>query len=498
MLNFPDFLHFSAEYSLIPLKNTIGEFEDFQMEMLDFSSNQSYALLLESGEYEKETGRFTYYGQDPFLTIQLKDDQLYMNGGQSDIAPLLPIQYLHLLLNQYRSPIMPDLPPFTGGAIGFFSYDFIQQFEHINMNDQRPSDFSEFHLAWIKEVLVYDHTKKELSLIYNIEVSHTDTIEEKKEKYRLAKTYLMEKSKYWLEKLSDNLIKDSRIPESKVKKQAANKTELQPYFSPDDFIHAVNRIKEKIVEGEVFQTVLSQKFMVPTETSPEEIYKILRKINPSPYMFYLKMKDESLIGTSPETLVKVEDQTISTFPIAGTRPRGKTGEEDHQLEIELLQDSKEVAEHVMLIDLARNDLGKVSQPGSVKLEKKMAIEKYSHVMHLVSKVTGILKEEYNAMDVLQAVFPAGTVSGAPKVRAMELIAELEPYRRGSYAGAVAALGFNGNLDTCITIRSLFFKDKTAYIQAGAGIVADSVPEKEYLEVLNKAKAMLKAIQIAEG
>jgi len=263
-------------------------------------------------------------------------------------------------------------------------------------------------------------------------------------------------------------------------------------------MNAVQVVKEKIKQGEIFQAVLSQKLIAKTEAEPKEVYQALRELNPSPYMYYLKMKNEMIIGTSPETLVKVYDRQISTFPIAGTRPRGKSKDEEEKLERDLLQDPKEIAEHVMLIDLARNDVGRVSQPGTVKLKKKMSVEKYSHVMHLVSKVTGLLKEEYNALDALKAVFPAGTVSGAPKIRAMQIIAELEPKQRGPYAGAIAALGFNGNLDTCITIRSVFFDQKTAYIQAGAGIVADSEPKKEYMETMNKAKAMLKAIQAAEG
>jgi len=497
MLNLSSFLALCKDYSLIPLKYKIGEFEAFPCNILEFNSKKPYRLLLESGEYEKETGQFTYYAQDPFISMQLKDDYLYVNGICSDIASLNPVQYLNSFLRQYRSPIISDLPPFTGGAIGFFSYDFIKQFENIKISNQKPSGFSEFHLAWIKEVLVYDHAKKELSLIYNAEVNPSDTLEEKKRKYWQAKKYLINKGKYLIEKVKKNLNKEMMAKKSEVRNQDVKKDELDLNFSSYDFIDRVNQIKEEILKGEVFQTVLSERFKIPTEKSPENIYKILREINPSPYMFYLKMKDESLIGTSPETLVKVENNLVSTFPIAGTRPRGKTKEEDYQLEVELLHDPKEIAEHVMLIDLARNDLGKVSQPGSVKLEKKLKVEKYSHVMHLVSKVTGVLKEGYNAIDVLQAVFPAGTVSGAPKIKAMDLIAELEPNRRGPYAGAIAALSFNGNLDTCITIRSIFFKDKTAYIQAGAGIVNDSIPEKEYLEVLNKAKAMLKAIQTAK-
>ncbi|MFX0560054.1 chorismate-binding protein [Tepidibacillus infernus] len=504
MLPLEHFLELATHYSVIPLKNSLGSFEWFQLDLFKLSQDYPYSLLLESGEHGKERGRFTYFADQPFLVIQVEDNQVKIEADPDEFQQLKtnglyekiidnPVSGIENISKRYRSPRILGYPPFTGGGIGYFSYEFIKRLERIENANQKPSLFSEIHLAFVKELLVYDHAEKELQLFYNVMIETEDTEEQKKDKYLRAIEYLKQRAQFWQERIEQCLQKP--IPLHDLPEIRKN---FEQPFLPDQFMAAVETIKKNILKGEIFQAVLSQKLITKTKVHPAIVYQVLRQINPSPYMFYLQMNHETIVGASPETLVKVFNEEISTFPIAGTRPRGKTEQEDLALEQELLADEKERAEHVMLIDLARNDIGKVSKPGSVIVAEKMKIERYSHVMHIVSKVIGQQKEEKSAFDVLKAVFPAGTVSGAPKVRAMELIAELEPIERGPYAGAVAALAFNGNLDTCITIRSIFFKEETAYVQAGAGIVADSVPLNEYMESMNKAKAMLKAIEISES
>ena len=502
MLPLSTFLELSNQYYYIPIIEELCTIEQFKLDLQSLSDNNPYLLLLESGEHNKDTGRFTYFAQKPFLTLQVKNHQVNLEGnnelirrletyGYADKISHDPFAGLQSLLDYFQSPNIKDSPPFTGGCIGYFSYEFIKRIENIENTNQLPSNFSEFHLAFVNELLAFDHTRKKIFLIYNVAVDRGNKSFNEQLYYR-EKEQINQKISYW-----KNFIKKYNEKKIEINLTKNSSIKYQQLFQKEDFLRAVESIKENIQYGEIFQAVLSRKISLTTNVKPELVYQVLRMLNPSPYMFYLKMNKETLIGTSPETLVKVMNNEVETYPIAGTRPRGKDIEEEQKLMEDLLSDSKEIAEHVMLIDLARNDLGRVCQAKSVKVVEKMKLEKYSHVMHLVSKVTGKLKEGYKSLDALKAAFPAGTVSGAPKVRAMEIIADLEPEERGPYAGAVAGLGYNGNMDTCITIRSIFFEDNKAHIQAGAGIVADSVPEKEYLEVSNKSKVMLKAIELSE-
>jgi len=513
MLSQSEFLQYSQSYSMIPLEIKIEKVSDFSPSMFLAEHKSAYSLLLESGEHEKEKGRYTYLAQNPMFSLQRKDGKFLITEGKKDNLKLVKriindeklVQYddsnkaIQSLLDFFYSPKLIDLPPFTGGAMGYFSYEWIKTVEKIPNEHQIKSAFADIHLAFFDEVIVFDHEQQEVYLIYNLFVVPNESNEVKVDKYHKIIDYLKQKAIMLEEILKKAQVKSNISKNISLDKrqQSVQKEFIQP-FLPEQYMSAVRIIKQNIVEGEVFQTVLSQKLKTDTNVDPYLIYQVLREINPSPYMFYLQMNEEKIIGTSPETLVKVLNDKITTFPIAGTRPRGKTEAEDIELAQDLLADQKELAEHVMLIDLARNDLGKVSQAGTVKVEAKMKIERFSHVMHIVSKVTGQKKDDKSAIDVLKAIFPAGTVSGAPKVRAMEMIAKLEPEERGPYAGAVAALGFNGNIDTCITIRSMFFNGDNVTIQAGAGVVADSEPEKEYTETMNKAKAMLKAIELAES
>ncbi len=517
-------MEFAKTFTMIPFVTEIPILKLSDLNLTQLKENEPYLLLLESGEHGEEHGRFTYFSKSPFLVLQSKQGEIKLMGEESFVQSILqigvdinesdPKQIIETILETYRSPRISSLPYFTGGAIGYFSYEWVKRTERINTDDQIPAPFSEFHLAFVKELLVYDHEQQRFLFIDHVLINPMESDEVKEEKYHQTLAGISKKAKQWEDwiraktKLIENRTSNGENGQLEDKNDQDFQGQLENadtelnrkiHFSltKEEFIEGVQQLKQSIRQGEIFQAVPSLKQSVKTKADPAKTYSILRTLNPSPYMVYLQMAEETLIGASPETLVKIVDDEISTFPIAGTRPRGRNEQEEDLLEQDLQNDPKEIAEHVMLIDLARNDLGKVSKPGTVNVIKKMKVEKYSHVMHLVSKVTGRLKEGLTSLDGLKAVFPAGTVSGAPKVRAMELIAELEKEQRGPYAGAVAAIGFNGNLDTCITIRSIFFHQGTAYVQSGAGIVYDSIPEKEYKEVTNKAKAMIQAIAMAE-
>jgi len=503
MLSLTDFLAFAKSYSVIPISKVVGQYQNFRLNILKISNEFPDVMLLESGEHGKEAGRYTYFAINPFLVLQVNDHQVTLSGASTELEqlkklpafsdlPCKPIPALKAILKHYNSPYLKELPPFTGGGLGFFSYEFIKEQEHISTAHQLSSQFAELYLAFVKEVLIYDHSSQELILVNNLFI-HNLPENELVKSYEQAQVEITKRVTFWqnflLNHQQGELLNDA-VPEKTPGK-------LIKAFDRETFVKAVEKIKRYIREGEIFQAVLSQKITVNLPEEKALIYEALRQINPSPYMYYLQFDDQVILGTSPETLVNVVAGKATTYPIAGTRRRGRNEVEEQKNELSLLSDTKELAEHVMLIDLARNDLGRISKPGTVKVLEKMKIEKYSHVMHLVSKVVGELKKDVTSLDALIAAFPAGTVSGAPKIRAMQIIAELELEERGPYAGAIAALGFNGNLDTCITIRSIFCKGNTATIQAGAGIVADSEPDKEYLEITNKASAMLRALSISE-
>ena len=375
---------------------------------------------------------------------------------------------------------MENMPAFTGGLVGYFSYDYIKYSEpKLNLKDEEQQDFRDLDLMLFNDVIAFDHYRQKVLLITGV---MTDNLEES---YQKAADKLEEMTR---------LIKKGK---KKVFPPIQLKSEIKPQFPKEKYCDMVKKAKHYIHEGDIFQVVLSNPMRAKAEGSLFDTYRVLRATNPSPYMFYFSSDDIEIAGASPETLVKLEHGNLSTFPLAGTRPRGKNAEEDRALEADLLQDEKELAEHNMLVDLGRNDIGKISKLGSVKVEKYLTVERYSCVMHLGSTVTGVIKEGKDAIDAVDAVLPAGTLSGAPKIRACEIINELEDNKRGIYGGAVGYIDFTGNLDTCIAIRLAYKKNGKVFVRSGAGIVADSVPEKEYEECINKAKAVRRALEMAQ-
>jgi len=442
-------------------------------------------FLLESVEKGELWGRYSIIGMNPDAEIIIRNGKIQIYGSVphlKSVSGAKPLEALRQILKGYRIKDSKNLPPFGGGLVGFMGYDILRYYENLPDMPVDDADFPDAHLFLSTHIVIYDHFKNSIKLIRLIPEDEDSAAVQKKIKDEM-----------------DGLVK---------KVNNGNDIEFHDYdevsykiernFTKEDFKQAVIKAKEYIKQGEIFQVVLSQRMTYRPAPDPFRIYRRLRTINPSPYMYFLDFGKYQIVGSSPECLVKVQKETVSTYPIAGTRPRGETEEEDKKLAEELISDEKERAEHAMLVDLARNDIGKVSKFGTVKVEEYMGIENFSHVMHIVSRVTGTLASNRDSLDALISCLPAGTVSGAPKLRAMEIIDELEPTRRGPYAGAVGYFDFNGNMDTCITIRTMFFKDDCVYLQAGAGIVADSVPEKEYEETLNKLRALTKALEPDRG
>ena len=391
-----------------------------------------------------------------------------------------PTNYLRELLKKYKSPRITSLPPFTGGLVGYFSFDFINYKEpSTKMNIDDSEGFKDIDLMLFKDVIAFDNVKQKIILITNIELDKDIRVEYEKALQRL------------------NSIKELLYTGKKSFEGGKLLGEVTPLFSKDEFSDMIGKAKHHIKEGDIFQIVLSNRLQANFEGSLFDTYRVLRTVNPSPYMFYFSGTDVEVAGASPETLVKLEDGILHTFPLAGTRPRGKSEKEDKELETELLADEKELAEHNMLVDLGRNDLGKISKFGSVVVEKFHSIERYSHVIHIGSTVRGEIRPEYDALNALEAVLPAGTLSGAPKIRACQLIEELENNKRGIYGGAIGYIDFTGNMDTCIAIRLAYKKNGKVFIRSGAGIVADSDPDKEYMESINKAGAVVDALKKAQ-
>jgi anthranilate synthase component 1 len=391
--------------------------------------------------------------------------------------------YLKTEFSKYKFVSNPQLPRFSGGMVGYFGYDTVRLIEDIPEKNAPITDYPIANFGFYETILAFDHIRQQILIITNVFLD---------EGQNLRNSY--EQALERIAKIREELGKPLIIHPIHGNGHA----NVESNFKESHFCEAVSKIKSYIRSGDIFQAVLSQQFSRTVSVPPIQIYRALRVINPSPYLYFFKRGNHSVIGSSPEALVKVENREVTVRPIAGTRPRGKTPEEDIRLANDLLADEKELAEHAMLVDLGRNDIGRVSQYGTVTISEKMAIERYSHVMHIVSEVKGTLKPDLDAIDALKACFPAGTVSGAPKVRAMEIIEELEPVRRGLYAGALGYIDFSGNLDTCITIRTMEVKNYTAYFQSGAGIVADSIPEREYQETIHKSNALRAAIAFAEG
>lgn len=454
-------------------------------------SGSKQAFLLESADGGEEVGRYSFLGIDPFASLRSRSDQLVFSHYNSSqvIQDRASFQSVEKLIKEYQSMHLEGFPPFTGGAVGYVAYDAIQQLEDIPMPD-KGLDSDDIYLMLFKHIIAFDQLKHRLYIVTHIE---TDDDADLDPLYRDAEAKIQDIRKRLFES-TDKEVLDLSLSEV----ASVEPVEAEATLGKEAFCAGVKTIKKHIRAGDIFQCVLSDRFHFPFEGDPFLVYRILRMINPSPYLFYLALEDdEYLLGSSPEMLVRSYDGRLETCPIAGTRPRGKDHKEDKKLESDLLASVKEKAEHLMLVDLGRNDIGRVSKPGTVRVSEFMKVERYSHVMHLVSLVEGKLKRSLTPWQALGACFPAGTLSGAPKIRAMEIISDLEPERRGPYGGAVVCYDFTGNLNSCITIRSLYIKGGKAYVQAGAGVVADSRPEKEWEEVLNKAKAVRSAVAIAQ-
>ncbi len=448
----------------------------------------SYAFLLESVEGGERIGRYSFLGSEPFCVIRTRGDEVrVLEDGQERAFRLQsgqdPLHVLKDHLGRYRWVGGEDLPAFCGGAVGYVGYDTVRHFESLPGTPVDDAGLDDCVFLLTDSILIFDHVRHRVKVLVNARVEGDPDAAYDRAVQRIEQ--LIERLRQPLEP-------------SPPSGGSGEPLSVTPNITPEQYREAVRRCKEYIVAGDVIQVVLSQRQAVPVRSHPFDIYRALRSVNPSPYMYYLSLDGLHIVGSSPEILVRLEDGVVTTRPIAGTRPRGRSSEEDAALEQELLADEKEKAEHIMLVDLGRNDLGRVCEYGTVRVDDLMTIERYSHVMHIVSNVTGRLAPGKDAFDVLRATFPAGTVSGAPKIRAMEIIDELETTRRGPYAGALGYVSFSGDLDMAITIRTILVKDGVATVQAGAGIVADSVEDREHQECMNKARALVRALEIAEG
>ena len=471
----------AGRYDVLPVSCEILADICTPIEALKILKNVStHCYLLESAQPSEKWGRYTFLGLDPKMEITCRNG--VMKAGELTFETQNPSQVLREILAQYKSPRFAYLPTFTGGLVGYFAYDYLGYSEpKARTKAQDTENFKDVDLMLFDQVIAFDNLKQKIVLIVNMPLQ-PDTLETNYNKAVLR-----------LNRLAQLLQTGTQ------KQEPAGRLldEPKPLFEKTAYCRMVEKAKHAIREGEIFQIVLSNRLAAPFEGSLLGAYRMLRTINPSPYMFYFSGTDVEVAGASPETLVKLEDGVLHTFPLAGTRPRGKTDEEDKALEAELLSDEKELAEHNMLVDLGRNDLGRVSRFGTVKVEKLHSIERYSHVMHIGSTVRGILRPECDALDAIEAVLPAGTLSGAPKIRACQLIGELENNKRGIYGGAIGYIDFTGNMDTCIAIRIAYKKNGQVFVRSGAGIVADSVPEKEYQECINKAQAVVSALRQAQ-
>jgi anthranilate synthase component 1 len=447
-----------------------------------------YSFLLESVEGGEKIARYSFIGFKPFMIFEARGfdfkveviDERFLFINERVKGESHPLGALNQIFSIFNSANTPELPRFTCGAVGYFGYESISLIEKIPTSNRDDLDAPDIFLMFFDSLLVFDNLKRKIFIISNV---YKDDGTNLKDEYYKALGKITEVKSFLKRRINPDIAKVEIDDDFKFN------------MTKEEFIEKVKKVKEYIVNGDIFQAVLSQRAERWIEADPFDIYRMLRVVNPSPYMYFLRMKDLSIIGSSPELLVRVENGIVETRPIAGTRRRGETPEEDEKLERELLNDEKEKAEHLMLVDLGRNDIGKISYFGTVKVDQFMVIEKYSHVMHIVSNISGKLRSDVTPIEALYACFPAGTVTGAPKIRAMEIIAELEPTKRGIYAGAVGYVDFSGNLDSCIAIRTIVMKGNRAYFQAGAGIVYDSSPENEYQETLDKLKATFKAVEL---
>ena len=487
-VSFDEFCELAHQGNLIPIYREI--LADYETPVSAFSKINSgpTAFLFESIEGGESWARYSFLGSQAKVVAWEQDENIVIQTGRKVTRVPMgddPLTHIENLLAPYKPVTVPGLPRFLGGAVGYLGYDVVRYFEPIPKFPKDDTRLPKLAFLIADTLVVFDNVAHTMKVVANAHItSHTKT--------SLKQAYTDAKSR--MDRMIDRLKKRAPRPKIPVRRTPLRFTSN---MSQAHFEKMVTRTKEYIQAGDIVQGVVSQRWKTTIKANPFEVYRALRVVNPSPYMYYLRIAGVELVGSSPEVLVRCEENQVVVRPIAGTRRRGTTSEQDQALADELLADAKELAEHVMLVDLGRNDVGRVATPGSVVVEPFMTVERYSHVMHIVSQVTAVVRAGHSAYDVMRACFPAGTVSGAPKIRAMQIIEELEPTRRGPYAGAVGYFSFSGNMDTCINIRTIVIKDQQAYIQAGAGIVADSDPTSEYEETCNKAGAMMRGIEMAE-
>jgi anthranilate synthase component I len=488
----PDFKQFSQlaqEATLVPvLKSVSADLLTPVSAFLAIAEKEPHAFLLESIERGEQIGRYTFLGARPYIRLRARDGKVEIQrGSRREVLKENVFQVVKWLLREHRPASVPGLPPFTAGAVGYFAYDVVRQLERIGENAKDDLLLPDAELMFFDRLLAFDHLRHQIHIVAAADVSR----ESPRKAYDRAIRDIAELEHKLTKGLSPQIWRKAAF-------RARGKLKVHARTKQADFQRGVERCKEYIAAGDIFQVVLSQRLDFTPGVAPFDLYRALRQVNPSPYLYFLRMGDTHILGSSPEMLVRVTGRKLEYRPIAGTHPRGRDEAEDARLEQQMRNDEKERAEHVMLVDLGRNDLGRVSEYGSVKVKDLMYVERYSHVMHLVSALEGTLRKDLDALDAFAACFPAGTLSGAPKVRAMQIIEELEPTRRGIYGGSVLYADFAGNLDSCIGIRTMLMQGKKAYLQAGAGIVADSDPAKEFQESMNKAQAVLRAVELSRG
>ena len=485
MITYPakeEFCELAVEHNILPVYTELLTDMETPVSLYYKLVGDDIGFILESAETGKNFGRYSFIGAAPFATIRARS--LYseiITEKKTLKVEGPPVQVLRNFMKDFSFPELPNLPPFTGGGVGYFAYESVGTWERVR-GLEIPGEMVLSELLFCQVIIIMDHLTHSTKLLYLARMVAGKTADEV---YEDAMSQLGK----WIKKLRQPVA----LPQDNTTMPKLGKSLVIDEEVKGKFIAIVKQAKEHIVAGDIFQVVLSQQFCSKLKKHPFALYRRLRQVNPSAYMFYVNFGQRKLVGASPELLVKLAGEIVTTYPIAGARPRGKDAAEDEQLAIELLADPKERAEHAMLVDLARNDIGRISLPGTVEVKQMMQIEKFSHIMHIVSEVEGRINPKYAALDVLTACFPAGTLSGAPKVRAMEIINDLETVRRGPYGGAVGYLDFRGNMDTCITIRTMVIDGDEVRIQAGAGIVADSVPEKEFQEVLHKARVLFQVV-----
>ena len=482
-MNIEEFKSLAKNYTVIPVfKRLLADTLTPVSLFLNIREGAEYPFLLESVEGGENLARYSFIGRDPYQILSFDGSETKLKKGSTDsILDEAYFDALKRLTTAFKEPIIQDLPRLTGGAVGYSSYDTFRQVEHLPNVPNDDLNLPEAIWAFYDQIYAFDHVKHQVVLIKSVFISEDTDLDKA---FENAQDALLEMESH----VSTASISNSSF---QIETRGVTSNVTEEYFSD-----IVLKGKEYIFEGDIFQVVLSQRFETGLSGDRFMLYRALRMVNPSPYLFYLDYGDFNIIGSSPEVLVRVQDEEVRLLPIAGTRPRGKDHEEDLALEEDLKHDPKEIAEHIMLVDLGRNDLSRVCEAGTVKMERNQAIERYSHVMHIVSDVIGKLRKDQTSVDALMQCFPAGTVSGAPKIRAMQIIDELETTKRGIYAGAVGYFDFSGNMDTCIAIRTMVAKKDKVYIQAGAGIVADSDPKKEFEETQNKAGALIEALSVA--